>query len=142
MAHAIVLLYKELGATGKCIHAAHFLMKKQAAVANGGDYAKLVHFGLLEQKPRTQRGEDVTGYFRLTDKAIAFVENRERVEKYIYLYDGKFLSGYDADETVLNVHFSDQVMKEGMVRHAAMPHVLNLPRRNYRIVSPVRRQHL
>lgn len=64
--------------------------------AKGGDYAKLRYWGLVE--PRGDQRDDggSSGYWRITDLGVAWVERRVRVFKYIYLYQGIY-RGYDPD---------------------------------------------
>lgn len=59
----------------------------------GGDYAKLIHWGLVEQKPNdnTKHNGAVdtrdSGYWRPTFKGIDFVKRSITVPSHVYLYD-------------------------------------------------------
>jgi len=49
---------------------------------NGGDHAKLSHWGLMETASRDRNpNEPGVGYWRLTDKGVAFVRNTITVPK-------------------------------------------------------------
>jgi hypothetical protein len=62
--------------------------------AKGGDYAKLRYWGLVEARGDRQEDGNSSGYWRITDLGISFVEKRVKVYKYIYLYQGVY-RGYD-----------------------------------------------
>lgn len=72
-----------------------------AAVRGGGDYAKLIHWGLLERAPNQERedGSDRAGYYKITSAGRKFVRNKIRVPRHIWFYDGEPLNRED-DETV------------------------------------------
>lgn len=59
----------------------------------GGDYAKLAHWGLVEQKPNDGKKDNGakdtkdSGYWRPTYKGIDFVRRRITVPSHVYLYD-------------------------------------------------------
>ena len=58
----------------------------------GGDFAKLVYWGLIVPRTKTDAddiGGRTSGYWRITDAGKKFVEMETRVPKYMYLYDGK-----------------------------------------------------
>jgi len=64
--------------------------------ARGGDYAKLRYWGLVEPRGDQQDDGNSSGFWRITDLGIAFVERRVKVFRYIYLYQGVY-RGYDPD---------------------------------------------
>jgi len=51
----------------------------------GGDYAKLRYWRLLEQN------EESPGLWRLTQRGLQFVNDRERVTRYAHVYNGRLL---------------------------------------------------
>jgi len=63
----------------------------------GGDYAKLIHWGLVEHKPNLDKGKKKdgradtrdSGMWRPTYKGIDFVYRRVVVPSHVYLYDGQ-----------------------------------------------------
>jgi hypothetical protein len=58
-----------------------------------GGYGNLAqHWGLLEKQPGIRKdGSNRTGWWRLTTRGRAFVENRITVPKYAYIYDNECL---------------------------------------------------
>lgn len=70
------------------------------AAAIRGDWAKLTHWGLIEellgQRPD---GSTRVGYYRITSDGRRFVRGKSRVSRHIWLYDGRTLHRED-DETV------------------------------------------
>jgi len=54
-----------------------------------GDWAKLVHWGLIEETRR--------GCYRITEKGRLFVRNRSRVPKHVWVYDGEALDQQDTE---------------------------------------------
>ena len=54
----------------------------------GGDYAKLVHWGLVEQKQNnSEKDTKDSGLWRPTFRGIDFVHRRIMVPSHVYLYD-------------------------------------------------------
>jgi hypothetical protein len=60
---------------------------------------KLRYWGLLEEERTLKPDGGRSGYWRLTDKGLAFVLCQVRVPKYVYLYDDK-LQRVDDTETI------------------------------------------
>lgn len=57
----------------------------------GGGWAKLRHWGLIEQKPKVE-GEGngrTSGFWKITEKGMMFVEGKIMVEEHVRLYNGK-----------------------------------------------------
>lgn len=64
----------------------------------GGDFAKLVHYGLLEQQPNEEdKSKRTSGYWKPTQKANDFVHKRIRLPEYVQLYDN-FVQGFAAKQ--------------------------------------------
>lgn len=62
------------------------------AAAVRGDWAKLTHWGLLEaQASKRDDGSKRTGYYRITERGIAFVRGMCTVQSYIYIYNETML---------------------------------------------------
>ena len=73
-----------------------------------GDWAKLVYWGLIEEKSKGKNEDKRTsGYWRITDRGKEFVEGALTVPKYIYLYNQKYM-GNDGPE----VHIRDCIGKK------------------------------
>jgi len=67
------------------------------AAAVRGDWAKLTHWGLLEEQPNQERADGSTrvGNYRITANGRAFAQNRIRVPRHIWIYDGHALNRTD-----------------------------------------------
>ena len=52
----------------------------------GGDYHKLTFWDLIEAKPKNSF--PAAGFFRPTNKGVEFVEEKTRVNKYVYTFQG------------------------------------------------------
>lgn len=67
----------------------------------GGDWAKLRHWGLIEEcRVSMADGKPRSGYWRLTIKGKAFVNGITVVPKYITLYNAQFRGFQDVDDTI------------------------------------------
>ena len=69
------------------------LLNGHGTVARGGDFAKLVHWGLLEGS------EKASGHYRITTKGRDFVQCRIVVPEAVFIYDGQCI-GDDQDKMV------------------------------------------
>lgn len=56
---------------------------------NGGDTAKLVYWGMMEEESERREDGGRAGWWRLTDDGRAFANNVVRVPKYALIYDGR-----------------------------------------------------
>jgi hypothetical protein len=75
------------GLTHDFVHCASNLRRSA-----GREWAKLVHWGLLEEKSgESSVGSPHAGYFRITKLGIRFVYDKVKVSKYVFLYDGRKL---------------------------------------------------
>ena len=62
--------------------------KKAAGTAYTGDYAKLLHWGLLRQCTEEVEGKKSSGLWKPTRKGYRFALGRITVPRHAYLYDG------------------------------------------------------
>lgn len=62
------------------------------AKVSGGELSKLAHWGLVSEKQNNVEDKKTSGFWGITEKGIDFVENKIRVEKYIFLLDAKLIS--------------------------------------------------
>lgn len=67
--------------------------------ARSREEGKLAYWGLLEEQKATGLHGGRAGYWRLTDKGIAFVRGNLKVEKYALIYDGR-VYGFDGTEMI------------------------------------------
>lgn len=75
---------------GEWLHAPTYLTKHcpVGVAVRGGDYAKLVHWGLLEERPKVRDdGSKRSGYYKITEKGVGFVHSRITVPKHIAIYN-------------------------------------------------------
>jgi hypothetical protein len=67
----------------------HVTEHRRGSTGGGGDYAKLVYWGLIEQM--SQQGEPEkrsSGYWRPTDRGIDFVHARVHLRSHVLVFDG------------------------------------------------------
>lgn len=92
MAYALILVERYFRTTPD---AADWLHVPSMLTANGlsrADEAKLVHWGLLEEKPEIRDDDSPrAGFYKITKLGIDFVHNRVRVPKFVFIYAGKKL---------------------------------------------------
>lgn len=88
MVHALVLIYKKLRHKNEWLHVPSYLSERTSgATIRGGDWAKLVHWGLIVGKPDTRAdGSKRVGFYKLTDEGRAFVEGNLQVPKYVLIF--------------------------------------------------------
>ncbi len=95
MVYALALLNREQRRdASKWIHVPTFLhaVAREGVTVRGGDYAKLVHWGLLVAKPEIRGdGSPRAGYFKVTDKGRAFAEGRLKVPSHVLLFNEQFV---------------------------------------------------
>jgi hypothetical protein len=103
MAYALVLIYRHFRTATDWLHVPSYLseVSKVGEAVRGGDWAKLTHWGLLEEKPVEDRGDGSprAGFYRLTSLGSEFVEGRARVQRHVWIYDGRQMNRQD-DETI------------------------------------------
>lgn len=62
----------------------------RSARFHGGDFAKLVYWGLIEKlKGKRPDGSKRTGFYRLTDAGLAFVLGKSTIQQYALVYNAK-----------------------------------------------------
>lgn len=98
MAYALVLIYRHFTAAGPFatwLHVPTYLsnVAQWSVTVRGGDWAKLVHWGLIEERRDELRedGSSRTGWYRITSDGKLFVQRKLKVKKYVHIYDGQKL---------------------------------------------------
>lgn len=90
----------------------------RAAGAFGGDFAKLIYWKLVEEKPRTE-GDDsngrTSGYWRITDKGRQFAKGTVAVESHVLLYDGQLI-GFTPDSITIQEALGSRFNYEELMR--------------------------
>lgn len=99
MAVALLLLYREYRMTGTAewVHFQSYIADlpihpKLASSLHGGTAAKLRFWGFIELKPEAKAGSrstNVRGFFRITEKGIAFAKGEIRVPKHMLVLSNK-----------------------------------------------------
>lgn len=75
----------------------------------GGDYGKLLHWGLIEQRPNTDPKKRTSGFWRPTQKGVQFAKNELSVPSHVYIYNNQARGFSDTAVTIvdaLGVKFS------------------------------------
>lgn len=77
--------------------------------SGGGDFAKLVYWGLVEEepKPADDKKKRTSGMWRITEAGKSFAERRLRVPKYAQVYNGKLL-GLTGDRVMIDDALGDK----------------------------------
>lgn len=82
-------------------HVAVIFTKSRTAMhrLNGGDWAKLAGWGLIEEQPKdaSEKTKRTSGFWRITEAGKNFVEKRTKVPRYMYVYDDKILGFSEAE---------------------------------------------
>lgn len=98
MAYDLTFLYK---LSKKNNNTEYFHVKDFCKKTRGGDNAKMVFWGLIEELPNTDDAKKNSGYWRITKKGKDFVENKISIQKAILCYNSEFL-GF-ADDGYVNI---------------------------------------
>ncbi len=86
MARFLLWLVRSYDAQPRWIHLKQFPMIQNRR--GGGDYGKLVHWGLIEQKPNDDEPDKRTsGEWRPTPKGVEFAHRRIKIPDAVFLYD-------------------------------------------------------
>lgn len=98
-AYCLIQLYKQAkGDTFKYFHVDEIPVPNRV----GGSWAKLRYWGLIDEMPKrndeTDSHKKSSGYWRITNTGIQFVERKISLPKYIKLYNKQFY-GFDGDAT-------------------------------------------
>lgn len=79
---------------------------------NSGDFAKLRYWNLIEEMPNTNEAKRTSGFWKITDSGVAFVEGRLTVAKKAHIYNQKLLRLDDSEKVsiqqTLGKHFNYQ----------------------------------
>lgn len=118
MAAMLIAVYQNSGK--EYVHVNKLLATIPRFNANfgGGDFTKLVHWGLTEQKiGERDDGCKHNGFWRVTEKGEAFIRQDILVASHIYLYNRNF-QGYGQESTsilkALGKKFNYNELMEGI----------------------------
>lgn len=97
MARFLIWLVRSYEQNPRWVHLKQFPMIQNRR--GGGDYGKLMHWGLVEQKPNTDDPDKRTsGEWRPTPKGIEFARQRISIPEALFLYDN-VLQGFSDKKT-------------------------------------------
>lgn len=101
LAHALLLISKRQPRSEEEVwfHVPTFLSSQTStSTIRGGDWAKLVYWGLIESMPADRKdGSNRSGYYRITTKGIQFAADKITLPKYAYVYNQTLLGFSDGD---------------------------------------------
>ena len=89
MAHSLLRLVKLYHEDDRYYHVSEIGDRFDPSRPLSGDFAKLEHWGLIEQLPNTDDAKRTSGKWRPTKEGIRFVYNEITVPTYCYLFDGE-----------------------------------------------------
>lgn len=73
-----------------------------------GDYAKLRHWGLLEEKgDQPEPEKKASGFWRVTNKGKQFLYNRVEIQKYALLFDNRCF-GFSGPQINIQIAFGNK----------------------------------
>jgi len=99
MAYGLILLVNS--EKTEYFHVEDFLKEEECPSSIRGDIAKLRHFGLLDKLVvKREDGSTRAGYYKVTDKAREFVDNKATVPKSVNLFNNQ-VYGYDDEQITI-----------------------------------------
>jgi len=118
MAYALILIcryYRNVHAPHSItewLHVPEWLSKTSqfGATVRGGDWAKLVYWGLIEPKSGEERedGSERVGYYRLTEDGLRFVKGEMRVPRVALVYNQQLLRMDDSQVVDIKEALTDK----------------------------------
>ena len=103
MAVALVPIERYFRTNTDWLHAPTYLTANSpvGVTIRGGDYAKLVHWGLLEEKPEVRDdGCPRAGFYKITPAGVEFALGRSRVPRHVAIYNQQPVASRKPFETV------------------------------------------
>lgn len=88
MARSLILMYRHGGTD--------WVEVSKVTGSKGGDYAKLAHWGLIEDSKLVRKDGGKTGWWRVTPAGQLFVLGKVKVLKYALIYDDH-LRGHEGE---------------------------------------------
>lgn len=107
MAYALMLIVKwSPGNKDDYIHIPSFLSTHTtSATVRGGDWAKLVHWEILEaQEGERDDGSSRVGCYRVTELGYKFAAGSVSVPKYVYIYNQRKMRRASDSTEVITIH--------------------------------------
>jgi len=95
MVKALASLYRAVdGKPDKYVHVSKIYDKTTC-----GDFAKLKYWGLIDELDKVDGATRTSGFWRITERGIDFLQGKIRVAKYAFIYNQDLLA-LDDKETV------------------------------------------
>jgi hypothetical protein len=66
-------------------------LAKGISDTGSNDFSKLAYWKLIEEKTKTNDEKKNSGYWKITEKGINFVENKITLQSHVFIYNTKFL---------------------------------------------------
>lgn len=80
------------------VHLDHFKEKS----TTGNDFSIVKHWGLAIPRPAEDDPEKNSfGFWRLRQRGVSFVENKEKIEKYLWIFDDKVMKKSEDDADII-----------------------------------------
>ncbi len=89
MVYALIVIERWTRSNTGWLHVPEYLSKVcTGTTTRGGDWAKMVHWGLLQEKPVVRMdGAKHAGYYKITQLGLDFVNGRVQVPAHVFLYN-------------------------------------------------------
>jgi len=96
MARMLITLYRLQCRSTERWHHVSDIGLKAGCLYIGGDFAKLIYWGLIEQRPKEEDDGDkrTSGYWRITADGIDFVLCKTTAMEYVRIYNGEQFDMY------------------------------------------------
>jgi len=78
-----------------------YKLKSNLTTVRGGDFAKLIYWGFIEERPKTDENKKNTGIYRITEDGVAFVLGKTRFSRSAYVYNDHVMGW---SEELVNVY--------------------------------------
>lgn len=96
IAHVLIQMYHLHREGQEWVH-----VNTEVKKSSGGYFSLAKHWDLIKQKMLNENEDKrVSGYWKLTTKGTAFVENRITVPKQVVMYDGRILAFSDENISI------------------------------------------
>lgn len=103
MAAGLIVLYRMTKPDFGYLHVRELIPRISSFASGGGEFAKLVYWHFIEEKIKSEDDDKRTsGWWRITDHGVAFVERRILARQRVCIYDSRNLK-FDGSEVSIDV---------------------------------------
>jgi len=90
LAAILIFIYREAlqHPDQEWIHVPTLLSRDARVSRMGGEYARASLWGLIQAKPGEAADAESSGYYKLSDRGVAFVDCNLTVSEYVWVYNG------------------------------------------------------